>query len=97
MARTPGLEFTGTALEMLELVPGQGFVRRGLREMMFGRMTHVDRVPTGFLVGGAPSSRCIDLVEAGGPLPRKMTVAAPGRYCLDGRGSLAREAGAGAR
>ena len=78
---------------MLELVPGRGFVRRGLMEMMFGRMTHLAYVPTGFLVGGAPSARCIDLVEAGGPLPRKMAVAPPGRYCLDGRGSLAREAG----
>jgi hypothetical protein len=92
-ARTPSMEFTGTSVEILELTPDRGFERRASMELMFGRMTLLDRVPTGFLtVSDLSSSRCIDIVEAGGPVPPKMVIAPPGHYCLDDRGSLARQA-----
>jgi hypothetical protein len=57
-------------------------------ELMFGRLTQLVGPPDGHLTVGGLSAGCIDLVEAGGPVPPKMVLAPAGRYCMDGRGSL---------
>jgi hypothetical protein len=96
-ARTPGLEWTGTFVELIELRPGAPrFSRRAALELTSGRLTALeDPSPSGFPAIGAlvPTPKqtwCIDLV-ASGVIPKKMQTVPLGRYCEVEGGRLARE------
>ena len=96
VARTPGLEWTGTFVDIVELRPGvTAFARRATLELTSGRLTDSGPSRSGFPAVGALSLHarrqtwCIDVVAAGS-IPPKMRTVPLGRYCVNA-GGLARE------
>jgi hypothetical protein len=87
VARTPGREWTGTFVELVELRPGaSAFSRRAAMELTYGGlMALADPSKSGFpaidaLVATPKQTWCLDVV-ASGVIPRKMQTVPLGRYC----------------
>jgi hypothetical protein len=86
VARTPGLEYTGAFVEVVELGPGAAaFSRRAVLELASARMSDLIDPSAGYpTVGGisvGPSGACLDVVMVGAVAP-KMRTAPAGRYCV---------------